>query len=137
MDEDESLRRYGLSPGEPELTEIRGLLQTQAVLQQHEQDNQLMRICCVQLFHAGHLSDVLPIWRAKESSWDAHCVVDVQLLCGAGLDATKAYLDADGSADAAEALEYLLRCEAAGDFDDFSPAAQSRREAAYYVDEPE
>ncbi|MFF0654819.1 MULTISPECIES: hypothetical protein [Micromonospora] len=59
--------------------------------------------------------------------------IDVQLLCGAGLDATKAYLEANGSDDATEALRYLLDCEAAGDFDDFSVAEQTRWRAAYYL----
>jgi hypothetical protein len=44
-----------------------------------------MKLCCVQLFNAGFLTDVLLVWQPKESSWDAHCSIDVHLLCGAGL----------------------------------------------------
>ncbi|WP_233563040.1 hypothetical protein [Micromonospora musae] len=92
-----------------------------------------MKLCCLQLFNAGQLGDVLVIWQAKESSWDAHCSIDVQLLCGAGLDATRAYLEADGLAQAVEALRYLLDCEAAGDFVGFSAAEESRWRANYYL----
>ncbi len=120
MNEDESLRRYGLRPSAVELDQIRDMLRAQTALQQDDQDTELMKLCCVQLFNAGQLSDVLTIWRAKESSWDAHCSIDIQLLCGAGLDATKAYLAADTTAAASDALRYLLDCEATGDFTDFS-----------------
>ncbi|MFE9207002.1 hypothetical protein [Micromonospora sp. NPDC007230] len=112
MNEDKSLRCYGLQPSSADLPHIREILQAQADLEQHDQDTELMKLCCLQLFNAGQLSDVLVIWQAKESSWHAHCSIDVQLLCGAGLDATKAHLRADGSEDAAEALRYLLDCEA-------------------------
>ena len=48
-----------------------------------------MKLCCVQLFNAGGLRDVAMIWHAKTSSWDAHCSIDVQLLCAAGLGERK------------------------------------------------
>ncbi|MFX0592649.1 hypothetical protein [Melissospora conviva] len=134
MNENESLRRYGLQPSSADLPRIREILQAQADLDQHDQDTELMKLCCVQLFNAGQLDDVLLIWQAKESSWDAHCSIDVQLLCGAGPDATKEHLAGNGSADAAEALRYLLECEAAGDFDNFSVADQARWRASYYLD---
>jgi hypothetical protein len=132
MNEDESLRRYGLRPSTVEVGHIRHMLQAQTALQQDDQDTELMKLCCVQLFNTGQLSDVLTIWRAKESSWDAHCSIDVQLLCGAGLDATKAYLAADGTPAASDALRYLLDCEGAGDFIDFSVAQRSREYTEYY-----
>ncbi|MGC4880689.1 hypothetical protein ACLQ26_30980 [Micromonospora sp. DT43] len=131
MNEDESLRRYGLRPSPADLPQIRQVLLAEA--DQQDQDTELMKLCCLQLFNAGHLSDVLVIWRAKESSFDAHCSIDVQLLCGAGLAATKAHLEADGSPDAADALRYLVECEAAGNFDGFSVAEQSRWRADYYL----
>jgi hypothetical protein len=60
----------------------------------------VMKLCCVQLFNAGDLADVLVIWQAKESIWDVHCSPDVQLLYGADPDQTNAFLQADGSATA-------------------------------------
>jgi len=135
MDADESLRRYGLRPAGDNLDEIRDVLRAQAELNQDVQDTELMRLSCVQLFNAGHLNDVLTIWQAKESSWDAHCALDVQLLCGAGLDATKAHLAADGSELATDALRYLTECEATGDFDNFSVDRQARSWAKYFGEE--
>jgi hypothetical protein len=133
VDADESLRRYGLQPSAADLPHIREMLRAEADLEQDDQDTELMNLCCLQLFNAGQLSDVLVIWDAKESSWDAHCSIDVQLLCGAGLDATKAHLADDGSEDAAEALGYLLECETAGDFDNFSVEEQARWRGDYYL----
>lgn len=83
MDEDESLRRYGLHPAGGDLDQVRGTLAIQAARERQRQgdsDTELMKLCCVQLFNAGLLADVLPIWQARESSWDAHCSIDVQLL---------------------------------------------------------
>ena len=137
MDLDESLRRYGLRPPAGDLDEIRGLLRAQAQLSQDVQDTELMKLCCVQLFNAGQLDDVLTIWLAKESSWDAHSALDVQLLCGAGLDATKAHLTAEGSEVASQALKYLVDCEAAGDFEDFSVDEHAGWFAEYYLGEEE
>jgi len=104
------------------------MLREQTLLEARRQgdgDTELMKLCCVHLFNAGNLDDVLAIWAAKESSWDAHCAIDVQLLCGAGLEATKAYLAAQNSDSAAAALAYLLRCEEAGDCDGYSVEAQA------------
>jgi hypothetical protein len=97
-------------------------------------DTELMELCSVQLFNAGEPADVLPIWQAKESIWDARCSVEVQqLLCGADLRQTKVYLLCDGSVRAAAALNYLLRAEASGDFADFSVETQSSRYSRYYT----
>jgi hypothetical protein len=59
--------------------------------------------------------------------------IDVQLLCGAGLEATKEYLAAEGSRSASAALDYLLQCETTGDFTDFSVENQSRWYSKYYL----
>jgi hypothetical protein len=136
VDEDEGLRRYGLRPVGSDLDAIRQLLAEQTEQEHHRQgdaDTALMKLCCVQLFNAGVLADVLAIWQAKESSWDAHCSVDVQLLCGAGMHETKTYLQANDSTMAAAALDYLQRAEEAGDFADFSIEGQSRWYSRYYL----
>jgi hypothetical protein len=135
VDEDESLRRYGLRPSGADLAEIRETLRDRSAKERRNQgdgDTELMKLCCVQLFNAGDLADVPLIWQAKESSWDAHHSIDVQLLCGAGLEQTKRYLAAEKSDEAAQALAYLLECEAAGDFTDFSVQQQSTWYAEYY-----
>jgi hypothetical protein len=136
VNEDGSLRRYGLRPSGPELEQIRDLLAAHATLERQGQgdgDTELMKLSCVQLFNVGDLRDVLAIWRAKTASFDAHCSIDVQLLCGAGLQETKAYLAATDSQDAAAALDYLKTCEAAGDFTDFCVQTQARSYAEYYL----
>jgi hypothetical protein len=136
VNEDESLRRYGLRPSAADLEQVRELLEAHAALERQRQgdgDTELMKLCCVQLFTAGDVGDVLTIWQAKTSSWDAHCSIDVQLLCGAGLEETKAYLGAEGSEDGSAALDCLLACEAAGDFVDFSVKGQSGSYARYYL----
>jgi hypothetical protein len=129
MDEDEVLARYGLTPTGSDLAEVRTLL-VALTEQGPEADTTVMKLCCVQLFNNGSLDDVLAIWRAKECSWDAHASIDVQLLCGAGLDETKAYLSE--RLDGHEALEYLFSCEAAGDFEHFSVKDRADWYAEYY-----
>ena len=52
---------------------------------------------------------------------DASCAIDLQLHCGAGLQATKKYLEGLTDSMAAKALAYLQECEAAGDFEGFFP----------------
>ena len=137
MDEDEGLRRFGLHPAGDDLGQVRDLLATRSARERQRQgdgDTELMKLCCVQLFNAGSLADALLIWAARESSFDAHCSIDVQLLCGAGLQATIAYLAAERSPVASAALDYLRRCEEAGDFAGFSIENQSRWYSTYYAD---
>lgn len=112
------------------------MLRAQAARERQRQgdgDTELMKLCSVQLFNAGSLPDVLLIRQAKESSWDARCSIDVQLLCGAGLEATMAYLTTDGPPAASGALEYLRQCEASGDFAAFSVQDQSQWYSRYYT----
>ena len=134
-EEDEITRRFGLHPAGEHLDEVRAIIaeQTALGLSAH---TLLMRICCVLLFNAGHVTDSLLIWRAKESGWDAHFSIDVQLLCGAGLPETMAYLEAEASRDpeAAKALAYLSACSKPGvDFDGFTPKARSAMYDRYYL----
>ncbi|MBN9743657.1 hypothetical protein DMP23_21690 [Amycolatopsis sp. A1MSW2902] len=131
MTEDDLLERYGLHPAGGQLDEIRGILATE-MQAGFDANTELMKICCIQLFHYGSLNDVLLIWEAKESGWDAHCSIDVQLLCGAGLDETKAFLRAHPATLAREALEYLTECEEARDFDSFSVERWSEGYHSYY-----
>ena len=136
MDEDDSLRQYGLHPVGANLDEVRALLTVQTRLEgraQGDGDTALMKLCCVQLFNAGTLEDVLLIWWAKSASMDADCSIDVQLLCGSGLATTKAYLSSQHLPEAEAALRQLLRCEAAADFEDFSVEGHSAFYAAYYA----
>jgi len=53
---------------------------------------------------------------------DLGCLLEIQLLCGAGLEATRRHLASQTGAAAADALARLNECAQAGDFEDFSPA---------------
>ncbi len=131
MDEDELLRRYGTRPDDADLDEIRRLLDSEQALGT-EADTLAMKLLCVQLFNAGNVEDVLRIWLAKESGFDAHCSIDVQLLCGTGLDATRRHLAAVPDEVARQALEYLETCVTSGDFDDFDVEDRSAWYDRYY-----
>lgn len=138
MDEDESLHRYGLHPAGPQLDEIRALLADHAARERRSQgdgDTELMRLCCVQLFNGGTLDDTLLIWDAKQAGYDAACSIEIELLLGHGLDATKAHLANHPAPAAAAALDRLRALEAAGAFADFSVRAQSAGYAGYYEGE--
>ncbi|MGW5639678.1 hypothetical protein [Streptomyces sp. NPDC003832] len=133
MDEDQWVREYGLRPVGAALDEVRSKLTEQIRLERRAQgdgDTLLMKLCCVQLFNAGGQDDVLLIWQAKTASFDADCSIDIQLLCGGGLDASKAYLSSRPLPEAEAALSRLLHCERSGDFEDFSV----ERYADYYDD---
>ncbi|OHV32831.1 MULTISPECIES: hypothetical protein [Pseudofrankia] len=127
------VRRYGLRPAATDLGEVRDMVRAETALG-WDADVELMRVGCVQLFNAGALADVLTVWGAKGANFDAHCSIDIQLLCGAGLDEVKTHLWAARaySEEATKALEYLLECEAAGDFEDFTVERWSRAMADYY-----
>jgi hypothetical protein len=124
MDAEASLRQFGLVPSDDALPHVRALLaqETAAEREGRPREEDLALLCCVQLFSRGLLEDVLRIWKAKSSGMDLGATVDIQLLCGAGLEATRSYLASQEGPAAADALEYLAECEQAGDFEDFSPA---------------
>ncbi|CAM5608086.1 hypothetical protein [Streptomyces aurantiogriseus] len=137
MDEQESLRRYGLRPVGADLDEIRALLREHTARERRAQgdgDTVLMKLCCVQLFNSGDLDDVLLVWSAKQASFDAACSIDIELLLGHGLDATKAHLSANRAPSAAAALDRLRELEADGEFEDFSVEEYSAVYDRYYVD---
>lgn len=135
MTVDESLTCFGLGPQQEALPAIRKLLLCETAKEGNEQgtgDVELIRLCCVQLFGAGEADDALLIWSAKQSSFDLGCGIDIQLLCGAGLEPTKRLLKANRSPAAQAALRRIAECERAGDFNDFTPASYLQRYRAYY-----
>ena len=127
------LARFGL-PARPEDRDaIIAALNEQIALEADETGDQfLMRLLCAQLFSLGHVEDSLSVWRAKSCNFDTHCGIDVQFVCGAGLEPTKAFLRRDGSDAALDALGYLAKCEAVGDFEGFSPDLVVQQARAFY-----
>jgi hypothetical protein len=136
---EQHLQRYGLHPAGENLEEVRALLVEETNRERGEQgcgNTELMRLCCVQLLNAGLLLDVALIWRAKTASFDCECGLDIQLLCGAGLAETKDFLAAQGQVPEAEAaLERILACEEAGDFEGFAVDAWAAGYARYFGQE--
>lgn len=130
------LTRFGLCPGAEDWPLIRDVLSAEVYqerLSQGRGNTELIKLCCVQLFSQGQKDDILAIWRAKTASLDADGAVEVQLLCGAGLETTQAYLSALSQPAAQAALARIRQCVAAGDFEEFSPPEQMAFYQAYYA----
>jgi hypothetical protein len=134
MNVEESLLRYGLVPPDAALPKIPALLAQEAEAERlgEGREEDLALLCCVQLFARGLLDDVLRIWNAKSAGMDLGASLDVQLLCGAGLETTKAFLASQSRADAVLAVHYLVGCERAGDFEGFSPTEHLARYRDYF-----
>jgi hypothetical protein len=135
VDDEESLHRYGLRPVGADLDEIRSLLRKHTERErraQGEGDTELMKLCCVQLFNSGAIDDALLVWSAKESSFDAACSIDIELLLGHGLEETKAHLSAHASPSAAAALDRLRELEVKDAFEGFSVEEHSAFYDRYY-----
>lgn len=135
MTAQESLRRFGLVPDDASLPEVRELLAREAEAERKGtlRAEDLAYLCSIQLFSRGRLEDVLRIWDAKVSGMDLGASIDIQLLCGAGLAETKAFLAGRGTREAAGALGYIEECEAAGDFEDFSVASRMAQYRDYFA----
>ena len=121
MTEDEALARFGLVPQKSDIPAVREVLASQLVAAENEEDDSgLMKLSCIQLFSDGDVSNTMLIWEAKRSSFDNGINIDVQLLCGAGVQRTKEHLATIGSQDSADALQYITECEVSGDFERFT-----------------
>jgi hypothetical protein len=133
MTYEEALHEFGL-PALPEhRNNIRRLL-VEATEQERRGEGQpeILRTLCVQLFSIGDAEDALLIWSAKNSSFDMGSALDIQFLCGAGLEATKAFLAGSSVSDANRALDRLSKCEQSGDFKDWSPQKTLAFYRSYY-----
>lgn len=132
----ESLERFGLVPSDDDLPHIRALLAREAEAERKGtgREEDLALLCCVQLFSRGYLEDVLRIWDAKQSGFDLACYLDVEFLCGAGLEETKRFLASQPGAAAASALAYLEKCEQAGQFEEFTPQTHMEHYRTYFLD---
>ncbi|MDO3682806.1 hypothetical protein [Micromonospora sp. C28ISP2-4] len=128
MNDEEWYERHGLRPADVE--PVRSMLREQIRLGA-DNDSALIHLGCEQLFLHGDLADVLLIWQAKHSSFDAACSVEWQLLCGAGREQTLAHLRTLGTAEAAEVLAYLSAVDPE-DVAAFDVAEQSRWYVEYH-----
>ncbi len=131
MDENELLGRFGLVPVATDLAEIRRLIAA-SIADDRRDSNEPLKALCIQLFSAGNPADALLIYKAKTSSFDAGCYIDIQLVCGAGLEPTQTFLLGSDEPDAKELLALLQNSISAGDFDDFTPEQQLNSYRRYY-----
>jgi hypothetical protein len=133
MTYDEALQKFGLPANPQDREEIRHLLMEETELAiKWEDREEMLRTLTLQLFSIGMVDDSILIWKAKQSSFDASCTVDIQFICGAGLGVTKEYLAKSTDALAPEALDYLSECEQSGDFDGWTPQSSINSYRKYY-----
>lgn len=130
MNEDELLQVYGLEPDKRDRESIRLLLR-QEMENREAEDNEVLKLLCIMLFAVGNVEDTELIWQAKRKNQDTGSYMDVQLLCGAGVEETTAYLEKKGGEQAHEQLLYLRQCEPY-DFVDFSKDQWLSKYKAYY-----
>lgn len=126
MDTLERLIAFGIPPEERSLPEIRQILLAQIEREQRGQtrEDDVAFLCAAQLFAKGLAEDILLIWKAKRSGFDLGSMIDVQMLCGLGIESTRKFLSDIATKEAADALEYLDACLLAGDFEGWSPEVQ-------------
>ncbi len=127
MNIDEIIEKFGLMPEQEDINTIRDLLRDQIAKETREQgsgDTEVMRLLCVQLFNFGNVEDISLIWDAKMTSMDAGIAIEVQLLCGIGIEQTKEYLLNCTYQWANKVFQYLIECEQSGDFLNFSKENQ-------------
>lgn len=127
----EQLEKYGLKPDSKYAEQIRKIIY-QEINDEERESNELLKLGCIQLFAIGNVEDSLLIWEAKESNFDAHCYIDIELVCGAGLNETKEFLAEQDSVESKELLNNLLRYEESGDFDDFSVESKINEYKYYF-----
>jgi hypothetical protein len=82
--------------------------------------------CGLLVQRLGIITDVLPLWRAKNVNFDASCGFDAQFLVGAGVEQTLDYLSRTDHPQAKDAYDYLIICRDAQDFEDLDLWLESR-----------
>lgn len=137
MTYEQALQTFGLPASPGDRDKIRRLLTEEIErAREWEDEEEMLRTLCIQLFSLGVAEDALLIWDAKRSNFDAGCGLDYQFLCGAGLQATKEFLASSRAPNAADALTYLMECEQADGFSNFSPSKWVAHYRRYYGLDP-
>ncbi len=117
---------------------LRVLLQQEVTHRQSDGDDQSasddafenLYWCALLLYQLGDLEDVLPLWKAKHTSFDTSVAFDIQFLVGAGVDETLSHLSSSHDPAATKAYAYIAGCREAGDFDALAEWLDVR--VAYY-----
>lgn len=93
MDRDiQLLKRYGFSPEGKDREDIRKLLIEEINNEDNLEDHECLRVLCFLLFLIGNKEDSKLIWKAKMLNMDAGCMVEGELLFGAGYNTTLEYV---------------------------------------------
>lgn len=77
-----------------------------------------LMLACYILGKHNQIEDCLKVWETKRIDFDTYCYVDIQLVPFVGVQETIDYLKTQTSEEARHALEYVVSCSKAGDFDD-------------------
>ena len=138
MNPSNALQKFGLPSSAEHREAILDAIESQLnMVFEGDPDAELGRCLVAQLFSIGAVEDSLVIWRMKSSGFDCACGIDVQFVCGAGVDETIRFLEQSNDPDAAEALDYLRGCIGSGDFDSWTPAIHVGYYRYYYGLDPE
>jgi hypothetical protein len=123
MTDDDAIRQFGLPSSGEHREAILSALEAELQLESNEEgDHDLIKCLVAQLLSIGNVEDSLIIWRAKSTNFDLGCGLDVQFLCGAGIEETRRYLAQTETDESRDALKYLDECVESGDFDSWTPA---------------
>lgn len=77
-----------------------------------------LMLACYILGKHNQIEDCLKVWEAKHIDFDTFCYVDIQLVVFAGVQETIEYLKTQTSEEAKQALEHVIECSDAGNFED-------------------
>ena len=76
-----------------------------------------LMLACYILGQHNQIEDCLKVWETKYIDFDTYCYIDIQLVPFQGVQETIEYLKTQTSDEAKNALEYVITCSKAGDFD--------------------
>lgn len=76
-----------------------------------------LMLACHILGKHKQVEDCLKVWEAKQVDFDTFCYIDIQLMPFQGVQETIKYLETQTSHEAQKALNYIIDCSKAGDFD--------------------
>lgn len=77
-----------------------------------------IHLCSFLLFMLAEVEDVQILWKAKTTSFDTFCGLDIQLLAGAGVPRTLDYLQRVDEPWSQKACELIEQCQKGNAFDD-------------------
>ncbi|MBK9458987.1 MAG: hypothetical protein IPN94_06030 [Sphingobacteriales bacterium] len=76
-----------------------------------------LMLACYILGKHKQIEDCIRVWDTKRIDFDTYCYIDIQLVPFQGVKETIEYLKKQTSENAKNALEYVVECYKAGDFD--------------------